>query len=477
MTILKYTEALLALLPRGILWDYARESGSVWYLLLDACGLEFQRIEDRALDLLEEADPRTADELLDEWEVVAGLPEEWYTPTTDDERRNQLFLKISTRGSQKESYYIEQAALVGDGYLIYVDSRPYYPFVAGSLCGASIYGTEWVYVWRVYAVEDTTQNDNHLMGLFRYMKRSHSAIEFYWIDLTTWTARTAGGGSTSTFYAGAHGREGEWNEAYVITGGGGTIQLSVDGVTWAVMTAAGGYTGVFSGAAATSAGYVIVGAAGEIQTSADGFTWAAISPAGGYSDDFSDVEISSDDGLLCAVGETGEIQTSADDGATWTAQTPAGGYSYTFLGVAYGNGTWVVVGLYGEVQTSSDGITWTSVTVTSDSFVDITWNGTVFCAITSTYIAWVSSDGAAWTAYSLPSSVVKSVASHASGVVVACFSYSAGIIISKDHGKTWTTQAVNTPYPRGIVWGKSQCIVIGGSGRIETSALTEDISA
>jgi len=61
-----YRDMLLNLLPRGIAW--ARSVTSNMASLMLAIGDEFARLHQRALDLLEESDPRTATEMLPDWE-------------------------------------------------------------------------------------------------------------------------------------------------------------------------------------------------------------------------------------------------------------------------------------------------------------------------------------------------------------------------------------------------------------------------
>ena len=58
-----------------------------------------------------------------------------------------------------------------------------------------------------------------------------------------------------------------------------------------------------------------------------------------------------------AVGTGGEIQTSPD-GITWTSRTPAASFSGTWYAVSYDTSSFIAVGAGGEVQASSDGITW-----------------------------------------------------------------------------------------------------------------------
>lgn len=67
----KYTNMLMNLLPPGKVWRWV---GSLLYDLLAACADELGRIEDRATDLMREAIPSTAVELLPDYERELELP-------------------------------------------------------------------------------------------------------------------------------------------------------------------------------------------------------------------------------------------------------------------------------------------------------------------------------------------------------------------------------------------------------------------
>lgn len=66
-----YARALKALLPRGRLWRLDPD-GTISRILL-ANGDEMARVDGRVFDVIEEADPRTTDELLPDFERVYGL--------------------------------------------------------------------------------------------------------------------------------------------------------------------------------------------------------------------------------------------------------------------------------------------------------------------------------------------------------------------------------------------------------------------
>lgn len=99
----KYTLALQKHLPRGVLWDSLKN-----HALFRALAIEFARIDQRAKDLLREFDPRTAVELLPEWEEYLGLPDEC---TPDDlnvfDRQKQVAQKWGKFGGISPAFYIE----------------------------------------------------------------------------------------------------------------------------------------------------------------------------------------------------------------------------------------------------------------------------------------------------------------------------------------------------------------------------------
>ena len=148
----EYKEQLKALLPPGRLWDALREQGTVADGLFGAMAEEFARIDQRADDLLAEADPRTTIELLTGWEGWAGLPD---TCTGDldtlQERHNALVSKLTTTGGQSREYFIELAAALG--YEITISE--FDPFTCESPCTDPLCDDDWRFVWRVNAPETT----------------------------------------------------------------------------------------------------------------------------------------------------------------------------------------------------------------------------------------------------------------------------------------------------------------------------------
>lgn len=167
-----YLPALQALLPHGMCWT--RDPGAVLTKLLDALAQEFGRVEDRAVELIEEADPRTTDELLEDWERTAGLPDTCHAPSTTEGRVLALVAKLTGRGGQHEGHYEDLADDVG--YDVTIDRDPYSPFVPGSGVGDSLTQDTWQAAWRV--ITESGDEDQLLECVFRANAQAHTWVEF-----------------------------------------------------------------------------------------------------------------------------------------------------------------------------------------------------------------------------------------------------------------------------------------------------------
>lgn len=140
----QYLDLLQQLLPPGDAWS--REPDAVITKLLHGTADELARVHRRMLDLIEEADPRTTEELLPDWERVAGLPDPCAGgDQTVEERRVALTAKLTSRGGQSRQFFIDLAARYG--FAITIDE--FAPFVAGSGAGEPLYDDGARFVWRV----------------------------------------------------------------------------------------------------------------------------------------------------------------------------------------------------------------------------------------------------------------------------------------------------------------------------------------
>ncbi|MGE0487324.1 MAG: YmfQ family protein [Gammaproteobacteria bacterium] len=151
-TAAQYREQLAALLPLGAAWP--REGDSVLGRVLLAVADELARLDARAWDLVDEADPRTTVELLPEWERAFGLPDPCVDqPDTYGERIDALVEKVTRIGGQSPGYFIAVAARLG--YTITITE--FDPFTFASTFDELLYGQDWQFAWQVNAPEETVR--------------------------------------------------------------------------------------------------------------------------------------------------------------------------------------------------------------------------------------------------------------------------------------------------------------------------------
>jgi hypothetical protein len=134
--------------------------------------------------------------------------------------------------------------------------------------------------------------------------------------------------------------------------------------------------------------------------STDGYNWTT---ENGNSSSFSPVSIAYGNGLFVSVSYVSGfgVETSPD-GITWTTRTSAADNSWN--SVTYGNGLFVAVGTVGtgnRVMTSPDGITWTIRTSAADnSWRSVTNGNGLFVAVANSGVGnrvMTSPDGVVWT--------------------------------------------------------------------------------
>ena len=141
MLIDDYFSQALQLLPRGIIWARSlssRLAAALWMAAGSLVGAHR-----RADNLINEAIPQTAVELLGEWEAFAGLPDEC-TPARDltlSERQDAVVEKLTGLGALSVDTFYALARKLG----YEIDIREYRPFICGrSVCGGpDVLGAAW----------------------------------------------------------------------------------------------------------------------------------------------------------------------------------------------------------------------------------------------------------------------------------------------------------------------------------------------
>lgn len=177
-----YARALKRLLPQGAVWDLLL--GSRVSDVCHALAEELARIDARGADLINEVDPRTAIETLDDWERVLGLPDEDVPsiPSTVAERRLAVTQKLVRLGGQSVPYYTTLAAACG--YVITIDDTYGRTILrAGFRAGARAYGVQWAHVWRVDVQPPTGDALPHaeLEAIIRRAAAAHTVVLFRYL--------------------------------------------------------------------------------------------------------------------------------------------------------------------------------------------------------------------------------------------------------------------------------------------------------
>lgn len=148
-----YLRQLQALLPPGPAWP--RDDDATITRLLHGLAEELARVDGRARQLLEEADPRTTAELFTDWERVAGLPDACAVAfggeQTTAQRRTALVGRLITVGGQTPAYFIGLAAALGYAITITEFSE----HTVDDDVDHPLYDVAWSFAWQVNAALNT----------------------------------------------------------------------------------------------------------------------------------------------------------------------------------------------------------------------------------------------------------------------------------------------------------------------------------
>jgi uncharacterized protein YmfQ (DUF2313 family) len=148
-----YLHQLQALLPHGPAWP--RDDTAALTRLLAALATELARVDGRAMQLVEEADPRTVAELFADWERVTGLPDACAVAFGCDQsmsqRRAALVGRLTTMGGQSSAYYVGLAAALG--YAITISE--FNEHSVNDYVESPLYGAAWNFAWQVNAALNT----------------------------------------------------------------------------------------------------------------------------------------------------------------------------------------------------------------------------------------------------------------------------------------------------------------------------------
>lgn len=157
MTPEAYEGQIQALLPKGPAWPWvagseSKELASGWAYVL-------ARIEAAVMNLIEEADPRTAYDLFTDWERVAGLPDACDLAFGGDQelgqRREALLARLTSVGGQTVAYYISVAKAMGYDITI----TEYHEHTVDDDVDHALNSADWNFAWSVNVATEVTVFD------------------------------------------------------------------------------------------------------------------------------------------------------------------------------------------------------------------------------------------------------------------------------------------------------------------------------
>lgn len=155
----QYVDTLKQLMPKGIAWT--RSIGSIFHQLFQAMAEEMARFDSRiSVDLINEMDPRTCLEMLDDWERIVGLPDACQTSLSVGVtlRRIDVLRKLVSKGSQSRQFFIDLAAAFG--YTITITEIR--PFRSGmNVSGDRCYDVDW---WHHWVVNSSTRVTSYFLS-------------------------------------------------------------------------------------------------------------------------------------------------------------------------------------------------------------------------------------------------------------------------------------------------------------------------
>lgn len=252
---------------------------------------------------------------------------------------------------------------------------------------------------------------------------------------------------------------------YLVVGSGGTILRSPDGTDWQRIEAPSDRD--FWGVSWTGTQFIALDSFNFLSTSADGATWNRFQvsvPHLGYG-------IEHFDGATYLMNQYGIARST--DLATWTQVLSLSNNNLP-AGIRKLNGRLFSVGPGRYPWSSTDGITWTSPTLTGPSFQpsqalsDIAWNGSTYLAVCGDgfNLVWRSLDGLAWTAENAATGNATYVR-WINGEFVA--GDGARNLQTSPDGREWTKTGEHTQ-GNAAVWTGSRFIKVGNYGYIATSS-------
>lgn len=265
------------------------------------------------------------------------------------------------------------------------------------------------------------------------------------VDGNSWVPRGVPRNSTFTGVAS--------NGIVTIAAGGTDALKTTDGITWndSELVSRMPYKAIWGNTksyAINSSGNLVV-ICGSATTNAhvafttDGIRWQATNlPAKGIA--WQAVASKGSDFVALGTSGGAGVVARSTDGITWNSTTTTGMATLSYTDIDANSSIYVAVATgTQQYARSTDGVTWTSPNMpASSTWNSILYNGSIFCATTSSGIGAVSTDGITWTQTTLPSSLAWVVVSW-TGVefIIIKQGVSASDYAVSTNGITWTVKA------------------------------------
>lgn len=255
---------------------------------------------------------------------------------------------------------------------------------------------------------------------------------------------------------------------YIVYGGGGIVYYSFNGTVWYQasgtppnLPTSSAVRGVYGGGRFVLARWVYNDFVYVVHSS-DGISWSEFSVlSAGTSAETPYIAYGNGTYVIALRGANDRFLYSTDF-QNWSSYTlPTANYVND---IAYGNGVFVCVQTSTTALVSSDGITWTSVSmpIGVSSWTSVEFGNGYFVALSNGDLAARSTDGINWSTSSLPASTNWPYLSYGGdGIFIGASnvsSYDDTLAVSTDTGLTW--QVVAPPGGPGVF----DTIAVGADG-------------
>ena len=286
------------------------------------------------------------------------------------------------------------------------------------------------------------------------------------IDGETWDIQNSG---TSNYLDGA-----AWLDNQFWCVGSGVMLNSADGVNWSNPNTGMSFTG--RNISYNGSRYVIPSSSSIRYSDDNGATWNLINLGVilGWPEYRMMYDIVWDGSQFVVVGDYGTVVTSPD-GINWTEQTST--INAHLKAIAYDGSAFVAIGNGGAIITSLDGTSWIQRTSgTSSQLLDITWGGSQFVAVGNPSSAGenicvlTSLDSISWTKHDDDFRASFAGVAYDGSSKYAAVGFGGAIAISND-GTEWNKISEGTIQNLyDVTWNGSQYVVVGMHGTIVTSS-------